>query len=134
RYVENTGFDIKLYVAGTKVYAVTKRSPLHPEVEVDKRLIPLTLELRKLALHVGEIFGLDIYGLDVVETAHGPVVVDINDFPSFGQVPQAVTLVATSILQIATRTKAQQESRNGHTQHRVRTMVEVALQRLNIIQ
>src|SRR3989454_678005 len=65
RYVENRGFDIKLYVAGTKVYAVTKRSPLHPEVEVDKRLIPLTLELRKLALHVGKIFGLDIYGLDV---------------------------------------------------------------------
>src|SRR5436309_12239888 len=85
RYVENRGFDIKLYAAGTMVYAVTKRSPLHPEVEVDKRLIPLTLELRKLALHVGKIFGLDIYGLDVVETSDGPVLVDINDFPSYGQ-------------------------------------------------
>src|SRR6266487_4556640 len=82
RYVENTGFDIKLYVAGAEVYAVAKRSPLHPEVEVDKLPIPLSPELRKLALHIGKIFGLDIYGLDVVVTSHGSVVVDINDFPS----------------------------------------------------
>ena len=85
RYVENRGFDIKLYAAGTKVYAVTKRSPLHPEVEVDN-------------------------GLDVVETSHGRVVVDVNDFPSYGQVPRAVELVASHILQITTRAKL----RRGH--------------------
>src|SRR6266516_5173391 len=80
-YIENTGFDIKLYVMGKEVYSVAKRSPRHPDVEVDKQLIPITLELHQLALHVGTIFGLDIYGLDVIETAHGLVVVDINDFP-----------------------------------------------------
>ncbi len=101
RYIENNGFDIKLYVIGSEVFAVAKRSPLHPEVEVSKRLIPLSLELQKLALRVGNLFGLDIYGLDVVEAAHGPVVVDINDFPSFGQIPQAVPLVAAYILQLA---------------------------------
>ena len=103
QYVENTGFDIKLYVAGNEVFAVTKRSPLHPEVKVEKRLIPVTLELQNLALLVGQLFGLDIYGLDVVETSHGPMIVDINDFPSFGQVPQAVALVSSHIVQIASR-------------------------------
>ena len=103
QYVENRGFDIKLYVAGTEVFAVAKRSPLHPEVRVDKRLIPITLELRNLALLVGRLFGLDIYGLDVVETGDGPMVVDINDFPSFGQVPHAVSLVSWEIVQIASR-------------------------------
>ncbi len=103
QYVENTGFDIKLYVAGNEVFAVTKRSPLHPEVKVEKRLIPVTLELQNLALLVGQLFGLDIYGLDVVETSHGPMIVDINDFPSFGQVPQAVALVSSHIVQIAPR-------------------------------
>jgi ribosomal protein S6--L-glutamate ligase len=131
RYVENTGFDIKLYVAGTEVYAVAKRSPLHPEVEVDKRLIPLTPELRKLALHIGRIFGLDIYGLDVVETSHGHVVVDVNDFPSYGQVPRAVELVAFHILQIATRTRLQQAVNTERPQRRYKTMLEVALQRLS---
>lgn len=103
KYVENSGFDIKLYVAGNEVFAVTKRSPLHPEVKVEKRLIPVTLELQNLALLVGQLFGLDIYGLDVVETPHGPMIVDINDFPSFGQVPQAVALVSSHIVQIASR-------------------------------
>jgi ribosomal protein S6--L-glutamate ligase len=117
RYVENTGFDIKVYVVGTKVYAVAKRSPLHPEVEVDKRPVPLTLELRKLALQVGSLFGLDLYGLDVVETAHGPVVVDINDFPSYGQVPRAVELVASHILHIATRAKVQRGQGHAYLSH-----------------
>jgi ribosomal protein S6--L-glutamate ligase len=103
QYVENRGFDIKLYVAGTEVFAVAKRSPLHPEVRVEKRLIPITLELRNLALLVGKLFGLDIYGLDVVETKDGPMVVDINDFPSFGEVPHAVSLVSSEIVQIACR-------------------------------
>jgi ribosomal protein S6--L-glutamate ligase len=102
-YIENTGFDIKLYVAGSEVFAVAKKSPLHPEVKVEKRLIPLSSELQDLALHVGRLFGLDIYGLDVVETKDGPMVVDINDFPSFGQLPHAVTLIASQIVRIAAR-------------------------------
>ena len=103
QYVENSGFDIKLYVAGTEVFAVAKRSPLHPKVPVEKRLIPVTLELRNLALLVGKLFGLDIYGLDVVEGRDGPMIVDINDFPSFGQVPDAVSLVSSEIVHIASR-------------------------------
>lgn len=102
-YEENGNFDIKLYVAGTQVYGVAKRSPLHPHVEVDKHRIPITIEMRALALQVGDIFGLDIYGLDVVETAHGSMVVDINDFPSFGQVPDAPTIVAAHIIEVASR-------------------------------
>jgi hypothetical protein len=69
--------------------------------------IPISQELRKLALRVGKIFGLDICGLDVVETLQGPVVVDINDFPSFGQVPHAVSLVSAYVLQLASRAELQ---------------------------
>ncbi len=68
---------------------------------VDKHRIPITIEMRALALQVGDIFGLDIYGLDVVETTSGSLVVDINDFPSFGQVPEATTIVAAHILKVA---------------------------------
>jgi len=121
RYIENSGFDVKLYVTGTEVYAVAKRSPLHPEVKVDKRLIPVTIELRHLALEVGRIFGLDIYGLDVVDTPHGPVVVDINDFPSFGQVPQAVKLVSTHIVHLASLTTLRRPSRIERMQRRYKT-------------
>ncbi len=115
-YVENTGFDIKLYVVGKEVYALAKRSPLHPDVYVRKRLIPVTPELRMLALQVGHLFDLDIYGLDVVETRQGPVIVDINDFPSFGRMPEAVARVSTYILHIARRAQLQRFAATGALQ------------------
>jgi ribosomal protein S6--L-glutamate ligase len=108
-YVENPGFDIKLYVTGTEVFAVAKKSPLHPEVR--EGLMPVTPELRKLALKVGKVFGLDIYGLDVVETPNGLVLLDINDFPSFGQVPRAVSRIAEYILHAAKRAELKREAR-----------------------
>ncbi|HLG75393.1 MAG TPA: ATP-grasp domain-containing protein [Ktedonobacteraceae bacterium] len=109
-YIENTGFDIKLYVAGKEVYPVAKSSPLHPEISVDKHIIPITLELRNLALRVGTVFGLDIYGLDIVETADGLSIVDINDFPSFGLVPRAVARIANHIIRLAKRAEVQRAS------------------------
>lgn len=102
-YVENTNFDIKLYIVGNHVSAIAKRSPLHPYIEITKHAIPVSFELHNLALHVGEIFGLDIYGLDIVESADGPMIVDINDFPSFGHVPDAIALVATHIIEVASQ-------------------------------
>ncbi len=100
-YMENSGFDIKMYVMGHEVFSVAKSSPLHPEVKVEKKCIPTTVELQSLALRIGKTFGLDIYGLDIVETPHGPVVVDINDFPSFGLVPGAVPRIARYVLHLA---------------------------------
>src|SRR5258708_1196786 len=107
RYLENSGFDIKLYVIGRQVFSVAKKSPLHPDVGVDKQIIPITLALRNLALQVGEIFGLEIYGLDVVDTPQGLVVVDINDFPSFGCVSRATERISEYIIRIAKRVEQQ---------------------------
>src|SRR5919206_1240447 len=118
RYVDNPGRDIKLYVTGSQVYAVRKKSPLHPDVHVTEGLIPVTPELRTLALNVGDLFGLDIYGVDVVETPEGWVGVDINDFPSFGGVPGAVDLIATFILHVARRAKMQGPARAMRPQRR----------------
>lgn len=100
-YVENPGYDIKLYVIGREVFAVARQSPLHPELNVTSELLPLKPAWLKLAQRVGEVFDLDIYGLDVVETSKGPVVVDINDFPSFGQVPDAIGRISHYILRLA---------------------------------
>lgn len=122
RYAENTGFDIKLYVTGPEVYAIAKKSPLHPDVK--EGLIPVTPELRKLAQNVGKIFGLDIYGLDVVETPQGLAVIDINDFPSFGLVPRAVARVSEYILHAAKRAEMQRTARIESAQKRHLTALE----------
>jgi ribosomal protein S6--L-glutamate ligase len=131
RYVENTGFDIKLYVAGTEVYAVAKRSPLHPDVDLNQRLLPLTPALRQLALRTGQIFGLDIYGLDVVESPTGPVVLDINDFPSFRHVPHATSLLSTCVLHLASRPTPGWAAHPGRVRGRRKPLNAAALHRLS---
>jgi ribosomal protein S6--L-glutamate ligase len=101
-YLPNPGYDVKLYNTGDEVFAAVRRSPLHPGAEVVEEQIPVTPELRSLALAVGRAFGLDIYGIDVVETPDGWVVLDVNDFPSFGMVPEAAHRLARTVLR-ATR-------------------------------
>jgi ribosomal protein S6--L-glutamate ligase len=118
RYVGNPGFDVKLYVLGTQVYAVRKKSPLHPDVNGGEGLMPVTPELRGLALNVGALFGLDLYGVDVVETPEGWVGLDINDFPGFKGVPGAVVLIATFVLHVARRAKMPRPARALRPQRR----------------
>jgi ribosomal protein S6--L-glutamate ligase len=102
-YLPNPGYDVKLYNTGDEVFAAVRRSPLHPGAEVVEEQIPVTPELRALALAVGQAFGLDIYGIDVIETPDGWVVLDVNDFPSFGMVPEAAHRLARTVLRVTRR-------------------------------
>jgi ribosomal protein S6--L-glutamate ligase len=102
-YLPNPGRDLKVYNTGDAVFATVKRSPLHPDAEVAEERIPVDPELLELALAVGRAFGLDIYGIDVVETPDGYVVLDINDFPGFGREPQAAEQLARTVLRVTRR-------------------------------
>jgi ribosomal protein S6--L-glutamate ligase len=102
-YIANPGHDVKLYNTGRTIYATVRRSPLHPDEPVSERLVPLTPELRHIAEQVGRVFGLDIYGVDVVETPEGWTILDINDFPSFGLIPGAVRSISRAVLELASR-------------------------------
>ena len=107
RYIENTGYDIKLYVTGQEVHAVAKSSPLHGKIEEQE--IEISREMLKLARLVGKAFGLDLYGVDVLETPNGLVLVDINDFPSFYGVPRKVAAISEYILHAAYRFRRKRE-------------------------
>jgi ribosomal protein S6--L-glutamate ligase len=109
-YLTNPGYDVKLYNTGDEVFAAVRRSPLHPGQDVAEQLIPVTPELHALTVAVGRAFGLDIYGLDVVETPRGWVVLDVNDFPSFGKVPDVAQRLARTVLRLARRATAAPDS------------------------
>lgn len=100
-YVPNSGVDLKVYCVDGELYATERCSPLHPGQPVRERQVPLTAEVAAIATEVGAVFGLDLYGLDIVLGPDGPVLVDVNDFPSFRQVPDAVARVAWAILRLA---------------------------------
>ena len=117
QYVENTGYDIKLYVTGQEVHAITKSSPLHGSIHEDE--VPVSRDMLKLARNVGRVFGLDLYGVDVLESSNGLMLVDINDFPSFYGVPRKVAAIAEYILHAAYRYRRERERRS--TSSRVST-------------
>ncbi|MCF3963546.1 ATP-grasp domain-containing protein [Streptomyces fuscigenes] len=100
-YVPNTGLDLKVYSVAGELYATERRSPLHPDRAPGERGVALPREVAAIAARVGEVYGLDLYGLDVLLGPDGPVVVDVNDFPSFRQVPDAASRVARAVLRLA---------------------------------
>ncbi|MCL7380445.1 RimK family alpha-L-glutamate ligase [Streptomyces sp. 35G-GA-8] len=100
-YVPNSGVDLKVYSIGGELFATQRCSPLHPERTVPERRVPLTAEVAAIAARAGRVYGLDLYGVDVLLGPDGPVVVDVNDFPSFRQVPHAAARVARTVLHLA---------------------------------
>jgi len=50
--------------------------------------------MRDIALRCGRAFGIDLYGVDIIESDGMPYVVDMCSIPGFKGVPNAVTLLA----------------------------------------
>ncbi|MFD7900077.1 RimK family alpha-L-glutamate ligase [Streptomyces sp. NPDC059743] len=100
-YVRNSGIDLKVYCVGGELYATERCSPLHPDRPAHERRVPLSAEIAGMAAEVGAVYGLDLYGVDVLLGPDGPVIVDVNDFPSFRLVPDAVERVARAVLELA---------------------------------
>lgn len=76
--------ELKLYVVGEQVFGVRKDrdSGVREPVAVER-------SLEDIARRCGRALGLDIFGIDVMFPPTGPVVVDVNYFPSFKGVPAA---------------------------------------------
>jgi ribosomal protein S6--L-glutamate ligase len=90
-YVEGDGRDLKLYVAGERVWAVRKASPLLDPAwrSAPAEVVSLDAAWRALALACGRPFGLSLYGVDCVLGADGPAVIEVNDFPNYSGIPDA---------------------------------------------
>lgn len=100
-YVPNSGMDLKVYAVGGELYATERRSPLHPDHAIRERAVPLPAEVAAVVARTGAVYGLDLYGVDVLLGPDGPVIVDVNDFPSFRRVPDATARVARAVLELA---------------------------------
>ena len=89
RLLPSDGYDLKLYGIGQDLWAVRKPSPLPgaPDDGGPFETVAVTPAMRHLAQACRGAFGLDIYGIDCLETAEGLAVVEVNDFPNFSSVP-----------------------------------------------
>jgi ribosomal protein S6--L-glutamate ligase len=94
--IEGDGEDVKVYVVGDHVFAVRKPFSATSFTQPG-RPSAVSPELRDLALACGRALGLGLYGLDVIQSAAGPVVVDVNTFPGYKGVLGAAPLIADYI-------------------------------------
>lgn len=82
RHVPGPGEDLKVYVAADQVWAVRKTfDPL--SFTRPGRAVPVTPGIRRIAQQVRHGFGLELFGIDVIESPTGPMVVDVNYFPGY---------------------------------------------------
>lgn len=95
-FIPGNGEDIKVYVVGDEVFAVSKPFSADSFTRPG-RPYPVSSALRAIALRCGKAFGLGLYGLDVIEGPNGPVVVDLNYFPGYKGVPDVAPLIAQYI-------------------------------------
>ncbi|WP_327271763.1 alpha-L-glutamate ligase [Streptomyces sp. NBC_01224] len=83
-FVANSGWDHKLWVIAGEVFAGVRPAPVGAPPD-GAQSAPLVRDLppawTETALHTGEVFGLDVYGVDLLDREGAPVVVDINAFP-----------------------------------------------------
>lgn len=97
-YLPNDGFDLKLYVVGRQVFVVRKPSPFNGDPNVLPELVKPGEQMIDIALRCGTAFGLEIYGVDSMDTPEGLVVIEVNEYPNFTGVPTAAEHIADYIL------------------------------------
>jgi len=107
-YLAGPGHDLKLYGIGRHVWAVRKPSPLGGNGETSQRVEPVetTPDLQDLGRRCANLFGLELYGVDCIETEDGPVVIEVNDFPNFTGVPSADDRLAEYVTSVTTGGRA----------------------------
>jgi len=110
RYFQTDGYDLKLYGIGDEIWAVRKASPFNAPLSrgtdngaPKDGLAPITPELTDLGRRCGRLFGLDLFGVDCIETEEGVLVIEINDYPNYTNVPDANERLADYVVRRATR-------------------------------
>ena len=81
-YVDKPGRDVRVFVVGDRVVAASYRQADHWVTNVARGAVsypcPVTPELADLALRAVQMIGLEIAGVDLVETADGLEVLEVN--------------------------------------------------------
>lgn len=103
---EAGGADIRCFVIGEKVVAAMKRQAKEGEFRSNLHrggtasLVKLTPEERSTAARAAKIMGLNVAGVDILRSNHGPVVMEVNSSPGLNGIESATGKdVASQIIQ-----------------------------------
>jgi ribosomal protein S6--L-glutamate ligase len=110
---EAGGADIRCFVIGDKVVAAMKRQAKEGEFRSNLHrggsasLIRITPEERSTAVRAANTMGLNVAGVDVLRSNHGPVVMEVNSSPGLEGIETATGKnVAVLIIQFIEKNAA----------------------------
>ncbi|MGB6221168.1 30S ribosomal protein S6--L-glutamate ligase [Haloferula sp.] len=92
---EAGGADIRCFVVGDKVVAAMKRQGKEGEFRSNLHrggsatLIKLTPEERSTATRAARVMGLNVAGVDLLRSNHGPVIMEVNSSPGLEGIENA---------------------------------------------
>jgi ribosomal protein S6--L-glutamate ligase len=92
---EAGGADIRCFVVGGKVVAAMKRQAVAGEFRSNLHrggnasLIKITPEERSTAVRAARIMGLNVAGVDILRSNHGPVIMEVNSSPGLLGIEEA---------------------------------------------
>lgn len=107
---EAEGRDIRAFVVGRKVIAAMERKGAADDFRSNlhrggsARMVELTPEEKSTALKAATSMGLNVAGVDMLRSAHGPVVMEVNSSPGLEGIEKATGVdVATAIIAFVER-------------------------------
>lgn len=101
---EAGGADIRCFVVGDKVVASMKRQGKEGEFRSNlhrggsAKLIKITPEERSTAVRSAKVMGLNVAGVDLLRSNHGPVVMEVNSSPGLEGIEKATEQDVASMI------------------------------------
>lgn len=84
---ESKGSDIRCFVVGDRVVAAMQRTAKEGDFRSNlhrggtAQVVKLTPEERSLAVKAAKVMGLNVAGVDLIRSDHGPLVLEVNSSP-----------------------------------------------------
>lgn len=103
---EAQGCDLRCFIVGDKCVAAYQRIATAGEFRANLHLggsavpVKLTPEERKIAIKAANAMGLNVAGVDLIRSARGPLVLEVNSSPGLEGIEKATNVdVATAIIE-----------------------------------
>ncbi len=113
---EAKGQDIRVFIVGGKIIAAMERKAKRGEFRANfsqggsVSLADLTEEEKEISLHSAKAIGLNVAGVDIIRTAEGPKVLEVNSNPGLEGITQATGVnVAEHIVKFAEKSVKQKK-------------------------
>ena len=101
---ESGGADIRCFVIGNRVVASMQRKAAPGEFRSNLHrggsasLVKITPEERSTAVRAAKIMGLNVAGVDLLRSNHGPVIIEVNSSPGLEGIEKATGKDVASLM------------------------------------